>query len=187
MSARAVGLVAMAMLVVGLAGCSVDRRSSAFACGGTPDCSGGRVCVDSFCVLPGDGSGACPEDCTRCEGGTCYLDCSKQDCDRFDCPSGWKCNITCGQGRCTNIDCGTSDCDVLCEGTNACDDVDCGTGRCSVTCSGRLSCMALDCEDACACDVSCVGALACTDVACPQGCAAGNGCSATAATCNTCP
>jgi hypothetical protein len=126
-------MVATVMVTIALAGCSVDRRSSAFACEGTPDCSGGRVCVDQFCVVPGSGSGsdgACPKDCTRCEGGTCYLDCTEEDCINFDCPSGWKCNITCGQDRCVNVDCGTSDCDVQCDGNDACTDVDCGTGRC---------------------------------------------------------
>jgi hypothetical protein len=183
-------LVALLMLV-GLTGCSIDRRSGAFACESTRDCSGGRVCIDQLCVLPGSGSGDagsdCPTDCTRCEGGTCYLDCTEKDCDGFDCPAGWKCNITCAQGRCSNIDCGASDCDLMCTGTNACDDVTCGPGRCNVLCTSGKSCLAIDCEDACSCQVTCDGLISCADIVCPEGCAADTGCSATAtATCNTC-
>lgn len=180
-------------LAASLTACTIDRRSDALACQRTTDCSDGRVCVDAYCVLGDDGGGGgsnaeCPEDCTRCEGGTCYRDCMNEDCRRFSCPEGWKCNVTCGANRCRDIDCDEGDCEITCAGTNACGDITCGQGRCAVTCDGVGACKDVECEEACSCQVTCATVPSCQPLgaSCPAQCDAGNGCNGSSAACNTC-
>lgn len=196
-------LLALVGSLVGLlglagAGCTIERRSDAYVCRETPDCSDGRICVNQLCVLgpdagPIDGAPAtCPASCTRCENGTCVLDCSTKDCENFTCPTGWKCRISCGARRCQDIDCGSSECDITCTGANACEDVRCGPKRCNISCVDRNSCEMVDCASSCSCTLTCSAAFGClgADLSCPTGCAQGaggvNGCDGTSATCNRC-
>ena len=48
-------------LAGGLAGCQIDGRSDSFRCALPADCTGGRVCVDGWCVV-GDGGVAIDAD-----------------------------------------------------------------------------------------------------------------------------
>lgn len=195
-----VWLIALIALIAAaaLAACTIDRRSDAYVCNTTPDCSGGRICVDQLCVVPPDGGpggdsglpATCPAACTRCDQGTCFVDCVTKDCDNFTCPAGWKCNIACGQRRCNDLDCGNSECDITCIGSNACEDVRCGPKRCNIVCDDRNSCENVDCSTSCACQLTCNSVFGClgSDLSCPAGCAVGTeaGCDGTTATCNRC-
>ena len=143
-------------------------------CSGTNTCQGPITCGDGDCNVSCTGSGSCTGAIT-CGGGACNITCTFAD----SCPA--------------PIDCGNStSCLVRCSGDFTCDsEITCGAGPCDVRCSGAQSCASgTTCNQSCACDVTCNGVGSCADPAlCPNGatCTVGNGCSSTAAACDTCP
>jgi hypothetical protein len=194
-------------LCVGLVGCKFEPRSSDFECATQTDCSGGRVCVNHFCVesdgsvTPGDGgpdgSFNCPAGCSRCDQATCVIACDLADscATPIVCPAGADCRIecnernTCGGG----IDCTqAASCRIQCIGSDSCTGaIVCGPGRCRVECTGTATCVAgVDCSTACACDTFCAGGNSClpTPPICsgPAQCDNGTDCSSMAGPCDTC-
>ena len=205
--------LALASLAV-VPACSVSHRSDAYACNGSgpSSCSGGRVCVDGYCVVPGtiDGPGGhadgprgtdagttCPGQCTSCNTSqkTCVIDCQQTGCNNntVSCPQGYKCDIKCDvEGSCTHgVNCQNAKaCQVECSGRNSCQGVECGGGPCDVSCSGPSSCNDVACNQSCACDVLCTGNnscnqnIQCTSIACQDGA----GCTSLPTLCNSpCP
>jgi hypothetical protein len=169
------GLVAAALMLGCLAGCSVDRRSGAYRCEDPSECSEGRVCQQGWCVVGSapDAGPSCPAACTSCVAGRCVITCaSAQDCpSRVVCPAGLDCDVTCtGNQRCTDgVDCSRAgDCTIVCEGVGACAaGVTCGSGACDVECSGVGACaLGIDCSASCACDTECEDDV-CAAPACP--------------------
>lgn len=178
-----------------LAGCGIDKRTSAFQCETDGDCDSDRRCEEGFCTVgprdladaaraAGDGSLTpvidaptpdaflCPVTCTGgcLEDSTCAIDCSVDgSCsDPIVCPANVPCQVSCtGMGSCAGS-------------------VSCAAGaECDVDCSGADSCGAgVSCADACSCEVLCGGAGSCaTPATCPAApankCRTGNGCNAT--------
>jgi hypothetical protein len=144
-------------LVVALTiGCSFDRRSPSLACTVPGDCSGGRTCVDGWCVESAGGpDGApdglivdadplapdappvpdagpfdafvCPPGCSMCEGDLCKITC-----------------VTGSEPRCSGVvTCPAGyKCKVECQGAGTCAlGVDCSGGQtCRIECTGTDSC-----------------------------------------------
>lgn len=173
------------------AGCSVNHRSTDFACSAEQRCADGRTCVDGFCVIAAD-SGAvdtpgplgdaavCPSPCTSCNPAQkiCTVDCSLNSdvCNRaVSCPAGWNCNVLCSiNNQCNSgVSCGgAASCTITCSGRQTCRTVTCGTGACNVTCLGPASCNNQVTCGTGACNVNCSGNLACGgEVSCGQACA----------------
>lgn len=153
MVTRAVFTFALAALA---AGCSIDARSDDLRCDNQGDCPADRTCTGGWCVA-GTGpidSPACPAACTRCETGSCIIECDVAGACAAPvvCPAGLPCVVRCG-------------------GANACaGGVTCSADRCDVTCSGTGSCDGnIDCSTACACTTACSGAGACNQslIECP--------------------
>lgn len=171
-----------------LAGCALDHRSDELACTSPTECTGGRSCVDGYCVMA---PVQCPGSCDGCVIATmtCMLDGDAAPNGNVTCPAGWNCAITCGADACRTVDCrdGQS-CTVECNGDNACDTVRCGSGPCDVTCSGQDACNSVDCRDSCGCDVTCADAQSCSNPAqCPGNpCQSGDGCSSAPTACDHC-
>jgi hypothetical protein len=197
--------------VVALAACQVETRSDAFRCELPADCTGGRVCVDGWCVvgdggLPPDGGGpdgdppdamVCPPSCTTCAAGRCIIQCDEVGACSAEvvCPPGIPCTVECtGAGSCGGgVDCSTaSDCDIECVSPTSCGGaIACGTGPCLVRCTAMDTCGSnIDCSDACACDVECTGTGSCAaNELCPGGgaCDPGQGCTSAPNPCHFCP
>jgi hypothetical protein len=150
-------VAAIAAVAVVVGGCSIDSRSDDLRCGnGQGQCPPGRECENGWCVIDPDevDGGACPGVCSRCEGGTCIIECDDPgDCDgAITCPADMPC-------------------DVRCELAGSCSDgITCSNARCEVTCSGTGSCSGdISCTSACACVTTCSGTGACSniDIECP--------------------
>jgi hypothetical protein len=198
---RIVVLSALALVVV--FACTIEHRSEDFECSSTEPCTGGRVCQDGLCVIPGgaidariDGNGTidgrlCPDQCTSCvfPTMTCMID--SESGAQIECPEGWHCVVSCEVSQaCSQVDCEKAlSCLVVCSGGGSCDDVRCGPGDCDVTCSGPGSCAVVDCDQSCACDVRCQSPTSCANgnnISCPPGCQFGFGCSSGPLGCNDC-
>jgi len=179
LAAMLTAALAVALAITVGPACSIDSRSDDFRCGNGVRCDPGRDCVDGYCVVdPSEvdgGGGDCPAACSRCEGGTCFIDCDDaNECvdARVACPDGMPCEVTCSfAGSCAQ-------------------GVSCGDGACTITCSGPGSCDGdLDCSNACACTTTCPGAGACTgNVSCPGpgSCRQGGQCTAQPGQCDRC-
>lgn len=206
-------LATLALAAAATAGCTINHRTSEYACAQHGDCAQGRVCSGGFCVVSGvipdaptadarppDAPTTCPEPCTNCNFETmqCNVDCPLEDCEsRVVCPAGWNCYIECRTpDSCrAGVDCrDAASCDIQCLATNSCRGVVCGPGKCNVHCAGTNSCQAIGnipsvtCGPSCACDVTCqplssCASPSCTSAACDP---PGRGCSSTPAGCNTC-
>ena len=102
--AGAMGPRALAALALVLAACSINHVSEELACTVQADCTGGRNCVNNFCVTA-SGSG-CPDQCVTCDttAKSCTLDGSGQGNNTLTCPNGFDCTVTC-TGRCRRVDC----------------------------------------------------------------------------------
>ena len=173
------------LVIMVLAGCSIEHATDQLACTVQSDCETGRTCTNGYCVIGGANNG-CPGDCTTCDltAKTCSL--AGNGANKVTCPTGYHCTITCGNNGCRDVDCeGAASCDINCSGGASCDSVKCGAGACTVACTGDNSCGNIDCRDSCACDVTCTGG-GCDQARCPDGCTSGDGCSSQAATCDSC-
>jgi hypothetical protein len=188
---RRLGVVAVmvvALALLGLGACSVDRRSDGYArCTNPAQCPSG-MCDRGWCVpiMGGDAPDAqpgqpidaapqpnCPEVCSACNGGTCVIACNEDGAcpDLVTCPVGWPCEVecqgdqSCGDGvSCTDA----TSCDVSCDGVGACGGgVTCGPGPCEVECRGFGACQTIDCSQSCACDTDCANGAACA-LSCPD-------------------
>jgi hypothetical protein len=191
----ALAAMAIALVLLGLGACSVDRRSDEYRCKNPGQCPS-RQCNDGWCVpvpdpvdaAPGaspDGMvtpvpidaapqpDECPAVCSSCDNDTCYIECGGLgSCPALvACPAGWQCDVAClGIQACAaGVRCGDAvSCEVLCEGSGACmGGVTCGAGPCSVECLGLSACFTIDCSESCACDTSCEDGALCTH-ACPD-------------------
>lgn len=163
-------------LVAALAACSVDRKSDALRCTDSSQCSGGRTCVQSYCIEDAN----CPMGCASCDPGTSPPSCivpAGTGGGSFNCPPDTHCDITCPTpGSCGNIHC-NGECSITCIGTNSCGSITCTDGRCMIACNGDNACESVTCSGACACDVVCTGT--CDAVSCPR--AQGKYCTSTGA------
>lgn len=206
---------AIAALVIGMVGCSVDHRSQDYACTTQSDCSGhpNTVCNQGFCIstLPvdspkgmadgprsdGSNGGQCPSGCASCNitQKTCTIDCSQTNvvnCQSLvTCPAGFHCDIQCNtDNSCRNgVSCvGAAGCTLMCSGNSSCRGVQCGDGPCDVQCTGPSSCRDISCNSSCACDVLCSGSQSCTTgISCTSLlCTNGPGCTSTPAGCHSC-
>lgn len=187
----------LVLLVLLIAGCTINHRSDELACTKQSDCTGGRVCMDNFCVMAGgiDASG-CPAPCTSCNVAQkqCTIDCNANNCkNALVCPSGFDCSFLCDvESACSNgVDCtfGRS-CAFACSGRSSCRGITCGPGKCTVNCTGEQACRDITCGPSCACDVTCSGTTTCTQggILCTNGCTSGRGCTSAPGLCHhACP
>lgn len=139
------------------------------------DCSAPGSCTDevdcgaaTYCAVDCVADGSCHE--VTCSQGTCIISCS-------------------GQASCATVQCsGDAHCTIDCSGPDSCGGTPtCTGGACSVSCTGTSSCLqGVSCGLACACDVVCETA-SCGTVSCPGGCDVADGCTSSAAGCDTCP
>ncbi|HTR50722.1 MAG TPA: hypothetical protein VMJ10_08450 [Kofleriaceae bacterium] len=206
------GLVlgSMVAAIVIASSCSVDHRSDEYACVSQSQCTGGRLCMQGYCIVPGaidaarpdgrgssgsDGGNACPSACTSCNVAqkSCTIDCSVTSCTgTVTCPIGYSCDVKCDTASsCDNgVSCvGATSCTVECSGKASCRNVECGNGPCDVQCSGAQSCRGVSCNTSCSCAVECTGLSSCPagTVECTSiGCDDGSGCTATPAFCHSC-
>ncbi|MDX2091249.1 MAG: hypothetical protein SFX73_25550 [Kofleriaceae bacterium] len=180
-------LAAVGLAVATASSCSIDHRSNDLACTQQPDCTGGRVCTDGYCVdpnggvidaprPPGDGRpidarptpfdapmNVCPPQCSSCNAGTkkCTIDCAEINCvnTTLVCPSGWNCDIDCSVANsCRN--------GVNCANAASCD----------ITCSGQGSCRQIVSGSG-PMDVKCEGQSSCRGINCDASCACDVECS----------
>jgi len=195
----------VALLFVALcAACQIQSRSDDFRCDGPEDCSGGRTCVDGWCIGGGgdiDAGGPdgqqCDPPCTTCDNNTCVIRCEGLlSCPgTILCPPGMACVVDCiGERSCNGgISCGdATECTINCDGSRSCaGSITCGENACTIGCNADRTCSAaFDCSLACACDIGCTGPQSCdATFLCPTGgaCTLGVGCTSTAAGCDTCP
>lgn len=196
-------LAALALALLGLGACSVDRRSGEYRCTDPAQCPSG-MCDQGWCVPAAGQSDAapagidaapqpgCPAVCSRCGLNTCVIECDGAGAcpDLVTCPPGWDCEVEClGDQSCgEGVSCGqATSCEVTCEGTGACAaGVTCGAGPCEVDCRGLGSCLSIDCEQSCACDTACEDGAPCA-LSCPDRggtCQRNGACSS--AGCNNC-
>ena len=158
-------------LVPVLAGCGIDKRTSAFQCETDGDCDSDRRCEEGFCTVgPRDLA-----DAARGAGdGPVGIDAAPADA--FTCPA-----------ACTGGCLEDSTCVIDCSADGSCGDpIVCPASvPCQVSCTGADSCAAgVSCADSCSCEVLCGGAGSCATAAtCPAApankCRTGNGCNTT--------
>jgi hypothetical protein len=183
----ALAATAMALALLGLGACSVDRRSDEYRCTDPSQCPSG-MCDQGWCVpvagpgddaagpVPSDAMGTpgpddaapgCPAVCTSCDEDTCNIECEAPDsCPTpVVCPAGWECDVAClGTRSCAaGVRCeDATSCAVRCQGSGTCTPgVTCGAGRCNVECRGPGACFAIDCGQSCACDTECGNGAIC--------------------------
>jgi hypothetical protein len=106
------------------------------------------------------GSGTCPAVCTRCENGTCIVDCNyPYACGlaQLKCPMGWACSILCSSaaGACSaplSVQCADGPCLIQCA-SGAClgSKMVCGSGACEARCNPGSGQPAVECGSACSC------------------------------------
>jgi hypothetical protein len=181
------------------AGCWVDRRSDELRCGAEGNCPSGRYCLMGWCVVgtapPIDAMPfVCPEECTRCSGTLCIIECIEEGscAESVLCAGGMPCEVRCsGTDSCGGgVACeGATSCKVTCDGLGSCaSQVVCSAGACDVTCSGTNSCAGgIDCSSSCACHTSCSGSGACDGVLqCPSNCERQGECRTTGGGCSRC-
>jgi hypothetical protein len=193
-------LAAAGLAALSVASCSVHRVSDGYVCdpsGDGHECTGGRFCVQGYCVESGTSSG-CPSPCTSCDSDhSCRIECTPgKPCGNVQCPAGFDCRIRCNNaGACGTVDCAQArSCDIECSGSESCGNINCGMHECTIDCSGALACPEIDCAASCSCDVSCTNPAACPDLACRMGSvgpctqdgSTGTPCDSTRAGCDVC-
>jgi hypothetical protein len=203
-----VAAMVMALALLGLGACSVDRRSDEYArCTSPSQCPSG-MCDRGWCVpigepgnppdaTPGTPPDAtpepgCPAVCTECNGNLCIIECDGPGTcpDLVVCPPGRPCEVECqGDQSCADgVSCSdATSCDVSCSGVGTCGDgVTCGPGPCQVECRGFGACQTIDCSESCACDTDCANGAACA-LSCPdRGGVCQRNAECSSASCNEC-
>jgi hypothetical protein len=132
--------------------------------GGTThdDAPDAGACVADL-VAPG---GACPAQCTSCDGDTCKIDCGPSGCNdtTITCPADFNCEITCSGGDAcdtTIVNCPDKyACSMKCTAYDSCGDViqHCGLGTCTMECNGPTEACGgstLDCAPGGPCGTTC--------------------------------
>lgn len=161
----------LAIAVVLVVACTVDRRSTSLECTTSGDCNNGRTCDQGYCV--GSGGPPCPKQCTSCSGTGTVQTCNitGTGSGTIACPAGFNCNVTCPVA-------------------NACGTVQCTTDACTVNCMAAMSCGTIECSSSCGCQVNCPAGN-CGTNNCPTGamgaaCVNGSACSTSPRGCNSC-
>jgi hypothetical protein len=153
-------------------------------CRADVDCQSGRCSSAGTCRACGlrltSVQTACPASCTRCEAGTCFIECASEGACKeatLACPPNVACQIACtGAGACENASAtcpAEFPCDVSCNGKRACKGmtVSCGSGPCEMACTADSACeaMSLRCGDD-RCEAKCSGGAVAPQVACEDSC-----------------
>ena len=155
--------IALALLAICAAACSIDTRSQEYRCDGVADCPLGRACQDGWCVVapgaPADDAGGSIADSgvDILDAGTAPPDDSGPPVPDAGQPDGPGCPEVC-------TECVGDTCIVNCSDDGSCkDQVVCPPGlACTVLCDGNRACEGgIDCSDATSCDLSCTDAEAC--------------------------
>lgn len=123
------------------------------SCRVAADCENDRCTASGICRSCGlrltSTDAACPAICTRCLGGTCYIDCDDAGSCRdatFACPPGLACRIECSaENGCSSlvVQCPNEfPCDVTCTGRKSCLGLklECTTGPCALGCGAETAC-----------------------------------------------
>lgn len=123
------------------------------ACRVAADCENDRCTDSGICRSCGlrltSTDAACPAACSRCLGGTCYIDCDNAGACRdmrLACPPGLACRIECSaENGCSNIvvECPSEfPCDVVCASRASCVGLElgCSTGPCALGCGAEGAC-----------------------------------------------
>ena len=209
-------LCALGLAFATASSCSIDHKSGDFECTTQADCTGGRQCMDGYCVVPGGvidapktGDGPrpdaprpdapmsmCPAQCSSCDENTkeCVIDCAVTNCvnTTIVCPTGWNCDIECSTpNSCRNgVNCSNAkSCDISCTGQGSCRQLVSGIGPMKVKCEAQGSCRGVNCDASCACDVTCSDPAECSFLTCstPSCGVLGGGCTSQRQGCETCP
>lgn len=171
-------------VMLGIAGCGVNRASQAVECNSDNTCDDStRQCVEGWCIPNGggiadasDGDGdmslidasdidaesgidaGCPSPCTNCNGTICTVNCNLANCDvPIVCPAGFDCQVQCQSNDCNaGIDCSAStSCTITCPG-NACN-----TTPISCPVGGRCNVLCTA-NNSCKAAIDCSQSCACT-------------------------
>jgi hypothetical protein len=148
------------------------------------DCENDRCTASGICRSCGlrltSTDTACPAACTRCLGGTCYIDCDNAGACRdvsLACPPGLACEVECSaENGCSNllIHCPNEfPCDVSCTGQRSCLGLEltCSTGPCALGCGAEGACdqSRITCgTDRCSAD--CTAGAGIPELACNDSC-----------------
>ncbi|MCB9637469.1 MAG: tandem-95 repeat protein [Myxococcales bacterium] len=131
------------------------------------DCSGGNLCVNGKCVIPGCGpQNACPQG-KLCVNGTCLED----PCENKQCPAGQVCSAGACVGSCSGVFCKQGELCVAgqctvdpCAGVQCAADEACYAGKCV-----KDPCKPDFCKDQRICAGETCAADPCDGVRCPAG------------------
>jgi hypothetical protein len=122
----------LAVIVVAIAACTVDRASDKLKCSLPADCTGGRTCVDGYCVVGGAKLDAPTNMACDDAAKTCTI--TGTGGANVTCPAGYTCTVECtATSGCNNIDCtGAKACTIHCDAVNGCHDISCGATPCTI-------------------------------------------------------
>jgi hypothetical protein len=154
------------------------------SCRVAADCENDRCTASGICRSCGlrltSTETACPAACTRCLGGTCYIDCDNAGVCRdmtLVCPPGLACRVECSaENGCSNlsVECPNEfPCDVSCAGEKSCVGLElaCTSGPCALGCGAAQACdqARISCgTDRCSAD--CAAGAAVPELACDEAC-----------------
>jgi hypothetical protein len=148
------------------------------------DCENGRCSSAGTCRACGlrltSVQTACPASCTRCDGGTCHIECASAGACKdavLACPPDVACQILCtGEGACEDATAtcpAEFPCDISCAGGQSCKGmtVSCAGGPCALACAADSACerTSLRCGND-GCEAKCSGGAATPQVVCGESC-----------------
>lgn len=164
-------------LLLLVAGCGFEKRSSAYSCTPEQGCAVDRVCVEGWCVLaaPADIDSGQPRPDGPIASDANTVDATIPSIDAAPLPDafvsacdlceGSACNESC-EGAACSFQCpiDSCSCDFNCNDQSC--DTSCGPNvNCNIDCSGPGNCNAT-CESASICAVDCTGADKCDKIRC---------------------
>jgi hypothetical protein len=153
-------------------------------CQADADCLSGRCSSAGTCRACGlrltSVQTACPASCTRCDAGTCYIECaSNAACKEavLICPPNMACQVACtGESACekSSVACPAEfPCDLVCTGKQACKGTTaaCGSGPCVLNCAAEAACKdaTLRCGDD-LCEAKCSAGAETPQIDCGESC-----------------